>query len=80
MIFFQDMGCIGCEFSGYDKRQRRVMGLVEYGALATLVAADPKLLWEVPASWNLEQAATVPLFYATVRNMALVGLSAELNS
>jgi len=57
---------IGCEFSGYDTRQQPVMGLVEYGAVATLVLADPKYLWDVPASWTLEQATTVPLFYATV--------------
>ena len=42
------------------------MGLVPAGGLATTVCADPHLTWEVPQSWSLEDAASVPVVYATV--------------
>lgn len=54
---------LGLEFSGRDINGRRVMGIVKAGALATTVLADPNFLWEVPDTWTLEQAATVPLAY-----------------
>lgn len=45
-----------------------MMGLVAAGGLATCVRADPLLTWDVPASWSLKEAATVPVVYATVRH------------
>lgn len=42
------------------------MGIVEARGLATSVLADPTFLWEIPEKWTLEQAATVPVVYATV--------------
>lgn len=42
------------------------MGIVEAQALATTVVADVRLTWPVPDHWTLEQAATVPVVYATV--------------
>ena len=42
------------------------MGLVPSGGLATTVCADPLLTWEVPSEWNLKDASTVPVVYATV--------------
>lgn len=63
--FLQD--CIlGLEFSGRDTKGRRVMGMVPARGLATSVLVDPAFLWEVPDNWTLEQAATVPVVYATV--------------
>lgn len=41
------------------------MGVVAAKALATAVTADPNFMWEVPASWSLEEAATVPVAYST---------------
>lgn len=41
------------------------MGMVAAKGLATTVLADAGFLWEVPAAWSLEQAATVPVAYAT---------------
>lgn len=41
------------------------MGMVEARGLATTVLADPGFLWEVPEMWTLEQAATIPVVYAT---------------
>ncbi|XP_063218658.1 fatty acid synthase-like [Bacillus rossius redtenbacheri] len=55
----------GLEFSGRDLSGRRVMGMVASDAFATMVYADPKLLWEVPDSWTLEDATTVPVVYGT---------------
>ncbi|KAK8766017.1 hypothetical protein V5799_007198 [Amblyomma americanum] len=56
---------LGREFSGRDPEGRRVMGLVPGGAMATTVAVDPDLLWDVPDDWSLEEASTVPLAYST---------------
>ncbi|XP_039308272.1 fatty acid synthase [Solenopsis invicta] len=56
---------LGLEFSGRDADGRRVMGIVEAKGLATTVVADHDFLWEVPDKWTLEQAATIPVAYAT---------------
>lgn len=60
------MDClIGAEFSGHDQSGRRVMGLLQTKGLATIVDAYKGHLWPVPDNWTLEQAATVPMAYAT---------------
>lgn len=41
------------------------MGMVAAQGLATSVLADKGFLWEVPAAWSLEEAATVPVAYST---------------
>ncbi|XP_039306405.1 fatty acid synthase-like [Solenopsis invicta] len=56
---------LGFEFSGRDADGRRVMGIVEAKGLATTVVVDINFLWEVPDKWTLEQAATIPVAYAT---------------
>ncbi|KAL4648124.1 fatty acid synthase [Arapaima gigas] len=56
---------LGMEFSGRDPKGCRVMGLLPAKGLATYVDADKRFLWEVPSSWSLEQAASVPVVYAT---------------
>ncbi|XP_020494498.2 fatty acid synthase [Labrus bergylta] len=56
---------LGMEFSGQDPSGRRVMGLLPAKGLATSVDADKRFLWDVPSSWTLEQAASVPVVYAT---------------
>ncbi|XP_023311358.1 fatty acid synthase [Anoplophora glabripennis] len=56
----------GFEFSGRDSKGRRVMGMMTFGALSTLVLGDFSLYSEVPDSWSLEEAATVPVVYGTV--------------
>ncbi|XP_045466442.1 fatty acid synthase-like [Harmonia axyridis] len=56
----------GFEFSGRTTSGRRVMGMVTHGAMSTLIAADNYLLWNIPESWSMEQAATVPVVYGTV--------------
>ena len=57
---------MGFEFSGFDTKGKRVMGMLFTKALATSLVADPRFVWEVPDHWTLEQAATVPLAYTTV--------------
>ena len=54
------------EFSGIDSAGRCVMGLLPAKGLATVVDVDRRFLWPVPEAWSLEQAATVPVVYATV--------------
>jgi fatty acid synthase, animal type len=62
-----DQLCIlGFEFAGLTENNRRVMGMVMSGALATHVEADDTLLWDCPEDWTLEQGATVPVVYGTV--------------
>ncbi|CAB3365146.1 Hypothetical predicted protein [Cloeon dipterum] len=56
---------LGLEFSGRGADGRKVMGMVPARSLATTVLADPGFLWDVPANWTLEDAATVPVVYAT---------------
>ncbi|KAH7986441.1 hypothetical protein HPB51_026667 [Rhipicephalus microplus] len=56
---------LGLEFSGRDPHGRRVMGSVASQGMATAVNADPGFLWEVPESWSLEEASTVPVAYST---------------
>ncbi|XP_076855678.1 fatty acid synthase [Brachyhypopomus gauderio] len=56
---------LGMEFSGRDPSGRRVMGLLPAKGLATVVDADRRFLWDVPSGWSLEQAASVPVVYAT---------------
>ncbi|NXR62112.1 FAS synthase, partial [Rhadina sibilatrix] len=56
---------LGMEFSGRDRTGRRVMGLLPAKGLATVVDCEKKFLWEVPEDWTLEEAASVPVVYAT---------------
>lgn len=56
---------LGLEFSGRTESGKRVMGMVAARGLASTVLADEGFLWEVPEEWSLEEAATVPVAYAT---------------
>ncbi|KAH8037970.1 hypothetical protein HPB51_020251 [Rhipicephalus microplus] len=62
----------GQEFSGTDRTGLRVIGLVSGPALATVVAAYPVLLWELPDAWTMTEASTVALSYATFYHALLV--------
>lgn len=60
---------LGLEFSGtIPDTKRRVMGICPYKALATKVFIEDEevdFTWPVPEGWSLEDAATVPVVYAT---------------
>ncbi|XP_046739717.1 fatty acid synthase-like [Diprion similis] len=55
----------GLEFSGRDSNGHAVMGMIATGAMSNLCVCDRDLLWSVPDSWTLEDAATVPVVYGT---------------
>lgn len=57
----QQQSIMGFEFSGITDKGRKVMGIGPTGALATYYELNKTLLWDVPANWTLEEAATVPL-------------------
>lgn len=57
---------LGLEFSGRTPSGRRVMGLLAAEGLATSVEADERFLWDIPESWSLRDAASVPVVYSTV--------------
>ncbi|KAL1453683.1 hypothetical protein WDU94_010003 [Cyamophila willieti] len=50
------------DFSGTMSSGRRVMGIVSY--VDSMIRFDKTLLWDVPSSWDLDQAVTVPLVYS----------------
>lgn len=56
----------GLEFAGISGSGKRVMGLGSYNPLESLQEPDPLLTWDVPKTWSLEDAVTVPLIYAQV--------------
>ncbi|CAD5216831.1 unnamed protein product [Bursaphelenchus okinawaensis] len=63
---FADRECLlGMEFAGRLPNGERVMGILPAQALATSVVCDTDYTWTVPDNWSLEEAATVPVVYAT---------------
>lgn len=56
---------LGIEYSGVDESGKRLMGLVDFGGIATNILVDERYAWEVPDNWNLKDAATVPVAYST---------------
>ena len=56
----------GREFCGIRASDnQRVMGYVQWGAFAGLVAASTALLWPVPKEWSAEEGAAFPVNYFT---------------
>lgn len=57
----------GFEFSGVYEDGRRVMGIArEGGALTTYYESKNLIEFDIPVTWTMEQAATVPVVYYTV--------------
>nr|CAD7568917.1 unnamed protein product [Timema californicum] len=61
-MFHQDC-MLGLEFSGLDEKGHRLMGMVPAKGLAMSVIS--RLVWEVPSTWTMTEAATVPVVYLT---------------
>ncbi|GAB0100745.1 Fatty acid synthase [Sergentomyia squamirostris] len=57
---------LGREFSGRDSQGNRVMGLVQAKSLATTCLAQTNWMWQVPDTWTLEDASSIPYAYSTV--------------
>ncbi|KAJ8668370.1 hypothetical protein QAD02_010033 [Eretmocerus hayati] len=56
---------MGFEFCGYNALGERVMGILNNSAFTNLCMSDRKLTIKIPDSWTFEEAATVPVAYAT---------------
>ena len=66
---------LGLEFAGVmSGNGSRVMGITPYKGLSTKVEVneDEDFLWPVPSDWSLEDAATVPVVYATAYYALLI--------
>lgn len=57
---------LGLEFSGRDSTGKRVMAMVQAKSLATTCVAQRNMIWDIPETWTMEQASTVPCVYSTV--------------
>ncbi|XP_063924503.1 fatty acid synthase-like [Zophobas morio] len=57
---------IGFEFSGKDLSGRRIAAMTNNQGISSAVTLDSSLVWKIPDSWTLEDAATVPVVYSTV--------------
>ncbi|XP_043469511.1 fatty acid synthase-like [Leptopilina heterotoma] len=55
----------GQEYSGINAQGKRVMGIVENAAFSNYIESNINFTWKLPENWSLEDAATVPLAYAT---------------
>ncbi len=51
--------------SGKDADRSRVMGYLQWGAFAELVAARRNYFWPVPEHWSAQEAAAFPVNYFT---------------
>ena len=61
-----DQECaIGFEYCGLSRSGKRVMGIVLQRGIANICTTDPYFTWEIPDKWSYEDAATVPVVYAT---------------
>ncbi|XP_063988124.1 fatty acid synthase-like isoform X2 [Diachasmimorpha longicaudata] len=56
---------LGFEYAGINANGSKVMGMVASRAITNILNSDPTLTWNVPQSWTLKDAATVPCVYAT---------------
>lgn len=57
---------LGLEFSGRDSTGKRIMAMVQAKSLATTCVASRNMIWQIPETWTMEQASTVPCVYSTV--------------
>jgi NADPH:quinone reductase len=56
----------GREFAGVNQKTReRVMGYVQWGAFAEVLAAPAGTLWPMPDNWTFAQGAAFPVNYFT---------------
>lgn len=68
------------EFSGVKSNGQRVMGLIKSGAFSSSIDQNDALLWKVPQSWTLKQAATVPYSFFMVIILKQLTIKVDYNS
>ena len=56
---------LGLEYSGRTKYGERIAGICKSRGLATATGITLGMYFNVPDEWSLEEAATVPIVYAT---------------
>lgn len=61
------VGLGNIDYSGLTASGQEVMGLSRLDLESYKLVPDPDLTWNVPEGWSLEDAASVPHAYATVR-------------
>ncbi|PRD25642.1 UNVERIFIED_CONTAM: Fatty acid synthase [Trichonephila clavipes] len=62
----QGSSVLGLEFSGREEGSgKRICGFAESRSMATSILAEPAFCFDIPDHWTLEDAATVPVVYAT---------------
>ena len=57
-----DLGPV--DFSGYLKNGSKIMGIAHLDRKTKKLTSDQCLMWEIPESWSLQQATSVPFSYA----------------
>lgn len=57
---------VGIEFSGVDSDGNRIMGMSQPGSLSTFAEYEKNLVFMIPDSMSLQEAATIPTVYLTV--------------
>ncbi|XP_043463802.1 fatty acid synthase-like [Leptopilina heterotoma] len=62
----------GQEYSGIDSQGNRLMGIVRNTALSNYITPDNDFTWKIPDNWSMEDAATVPLAYATAYSALMI--------
>lgn len=60
------------DYSGVTNNGQRVMGLARIDNESYKLIPDPILSWAVPENWSLEDAATVPHAYVSVRGNTII--------
>lgn len=63
---FNTDNLVGIEFSGVDSDGHRIMGISQPGSLGTCAEYEKNLVFMVPDSMSLQEAATIPIVYLTV--------------
>jgi fatty acid synthase len=69
---------LGIDYAGAAEDGQRVCGIAKTGIATQVVLDNPLLYWEIPEQWSYEEAATVPLVYATA--YAAIVLCAQARS
>lgn len=54
------------EFSGKISSGKRIMGISFNDIISTILKADDSIYWDIPDTWSMQAAVTIPIPYLTV--------------